>query len=241
MRLQKFLAQTGIASRRKSEELIRDGKIKVNGETVREMGFLVDPETDIVEYQNKRLKAEEKRVYLMLNKPPGCVCTCSDDKGRKTVLDYAGKTRERLYPVGRLDFLSEGLLILTNDGALANALTHPKHNVAKKYIAAVEGPLTSAQLKKLREGVTLDDGYKTRPCGVRVLNISDNRSEVAIVLHEGKNRQIRRMFEAIGKKVLYLKRVEVGGLKLADLKSGACRPLSDEEVARLKTFYGKKN
>ncbi len=236
MRLQKFLADCGIASRRKAEELIAAGRVEVNGQTVREMGFLIDPEKDEIKYMNRIIRPAKKKVYLMLNKPAGCVSTCQDENGRKTVMQYVKDVKERLYPVGRLDFTTEGLLLMTNDGALTNALTHPKHRVPKKYLAVIDSDITEEELETLSKGVVLDDGYKTAPCTFKLLNCGAGRSEVLCVISEGKNRQVRRMFAAIEKNVCYLKRVAVGDIKLGNLKKGSYRMLTKEEVEYLKKF-----
>ncbi len=236
MRLQKFLADAGIASRRKAEELIAAGRVEVNGQTVREMGFLVDPQKDEVKYLNKVIRPAKKRIYLMLHKPAGCVSTCHDENGRETVMKYVKNVKERLYPVGRLDYTTEGLLLMTNDGNLANALTHPKHNVPKKYLAVIDSEITEEDLARVAKGVTLDDGYKTAPCALKLLNATEQRSEVLCIITEGKNRQVRRMFDAIEKNVRYLKRVAIGDIKLGNLKKGDYRMLTDEEIAYLKKF-----
>ncbi len=233
MRLQKFLAGAGIASRRKCEEYIAQGRVEVNGQTVREPGFLVDPATDKIKYMGRPVKQEKKKVYIMLNKPAGCVSTCKDERGRPTVMRYVQDVDKRLYPVGRLDFTTEGLLLLTNDGELANRLTHPRHSVDKKYLAVIESDITEAEIEKLMRGVVLDDGQKTAPAVFKVLNSSAQRSEILCVIREGKNRQIRRMFDAVGKNVRYLKRVGVGDLKLGNLKKGQYRLLTKEEVEYL--------
>ena len=233
MRLQKFLADAGIASRRKCEEYIALGRVEVNGIPVKEPGFLVDPAKDKIRYLGKPVRVSAKKIYLMLNKPAGCVSTCKDDRGRPTVMKYVSDIRERLYPVGRLDFTTEGLLLLTNDGELANRLTHPKHNVEKKYLAVVDSEITEEDLEKLEKGVIID-GYKTAPSKMRLLNAAQDRSEVLCIISEGKNRQIRRMFDAIGKNVRYLKRVGVGDLRLGNLKKGTFRYLTKEEIAYLK-------
>ncbi|MEF9988574.1 MAG: pseudouridine synthase [Christensenella sp.] len=236
MRLQKYLAEAGIASRRKAEELIAAGRVEVNGRTVREMGFLIDPQKDEVKYLNEVVNPAKQRIYLMLNKPAGCVSTCHDEGGRKTVMQYVKGIKERLYPVGRLDFTTEGLLLMTNDGSLTNALTHPKHKVQKKYMAVVDSKVTEEDIAKLMKGVVLDDGYKTAPCTLKILSAEPGRSEVLCVITEGKNRQVRRMFAAIDQNVCYLKRVAVGDIKLGTLKKGTYRMLTDEEVEYLKKF-----
>lgn len=235
MRLQKFLANAGIASRRKAEELIAAGRVEVNGQTVREMGFIVDPMRDNIKYMGETIRINTEKIYIMLNKPAGCVCTCKDEKGRKTVMQYLGpEIEERLYPVGRLDFTTEGLLILTNDGELANKLTHPKHNIQKKYLAVVDSEVTQEDVEKLAKGVKLDDGYVTAPAVFKILSVSKDRSEVLCIISEGKNRQIRRMFDAIDKNVCYLKRVSVGEISLGNLKKEKYRALTQEELEYLK-------
>ncbi|WP_066648148.1 pseudouridine synthase [Christensenella timonensis] len=234
MRLQKFLAEAGIASRRKAEEYIAAGRVEVNGITVREMGFIVNPDKDQVKYMNKPVRLSSNKVYIMLNKPAGCVSTCKDESGRPTVMQYVKDIKERLYPVGRLDFTTEGLLILTNDGEMANRLTHPKHNMQKKYLAVVDGEVTEEDTERLAKGVVLDDGYKTAPAVFKILSSSPARSEVLCVIGEGKNRQIRRMFAAIEKNVCYLKRVGIGDIGLGNLKKGKYRHLKQDEVQYLR-------
>ncbi len=236
MRLQKYLSEAGIASRRKAEEHIAAGRVEVNGKTVREMGFLVNPDRDEVRYMGNVVRVEQDKVYLMMNKPAGCVCTCKDEKGRETVMHYLPDSHPRLYPVGRLDFTSEGLLILTNDGELANKIMHPKNKVDKKYIAVVDSEVTEEDLERLSKGVTLEDGYKTAPAVFKLLSASKNRSEVLCVIREGKNRQIRRMFDAVEKNVQYLKRVAIGDINLGNLKKGQTRPLTEEELKILRKF-----
>jgi 23S rRNA pseudouridine2605 synthase len=238
MRLQKYLADCGVASRRKCEEYISQGLIRVNGETVTQMGFIVDPERDTVAYKGKKVSVQKNKVYLMLNKPAGYVSTCSDDKGRLTVMDLVGDIKERLYPVGRLDFTSEGLLILTNDGELANVLTHPRHSVEKKYLAVINSTITDEEIKKLETGVMLD-GYKTNKAVFSVIKREENRTEILCVITEGKNRQLRRMFEIVGKEVVYLKRVGIGEIKLGNLKKGQYRRLTADEVTYLNKIAGK--
>ncbi len=234
MRLQKFLADAGIASRRKCEEYIDMGRVEVNGQTVREPGFIVDPYVDKVKYMGKPVRSSGKKVYIMLNKPPGCVCTCKDEKGRDTVMKYVkDATKERLYPVGRLDFMTEGLLLLTNDGELANRLTHPRHRIEKKYIAVIDSTITEEEIERLSTGILLD-GRKTNPAVFKVVKAEANRTEILCVITEGRNRQIRRMFEEIGKNAVYLKRVGVGKISLGNLKSGKYRFLTDEEINQLK-------
>lgn len=235
MRLQKYLADAGIASRRKCEEYIALGRVEVNGKTVSEPGFLVDPEKDRVEYMGKPVRPSQKRIYIMLNKPAGCVCTCKDDKGRDTVMKYIRDIGERLYPVGRLDFMTEGLLIMTNDGELANKMTHPRHEVPKKYLAVIDSAITQEEAERLEKGVKIDD-IQTAPAIFNILSSTEKRSEVLCVIREGKNRQLRRMFEAVGKNVCYLKRVGLGNIGLGNLKKGKYRNLTEEEMKHLKSF-----
>lgn len=236
MRLQKFMAEAGVASRRKSEELIEAGSVTVNGERAT-IGMSVDEDKDVVEVRGKRIGLPRQHVYLMLNKPSDCVCTCADDKGRKTILDYLPKDLPRVFPVGRLDFATEGLLILTNDGELANGLTHPSHEVEKKYLAVVDGPVSDLDVRRLSSGVTID-GHKTAPAVFKVLKNGPERSEVLCVIREGRNRQIRRMFEVVGRRVLYMKRVAEGELRLGALKRGQHRRLTAQEVDGLRRSCG---
>ena len=233
MRIAKFLAAAGVASRRKCEEIILEGNVKVNGKTVEELGRQVDPERDDIRVNRKKIELKQEKIYIMFNKPVGCVCTCEDDRGRTTVLDYIKGIDERIYPVGRLDFTTEGLLILTNDGDLAFRLTHPSNEVNKRYLAIVDSEITSDDVRKLEKGVFIDGG-KTAPAKVKLLKVSPTRTELTIIIHEGRNRQVRRMFEAIGKNVVFLKRISVGDMNLGDLKKGEYRFLTKEEIGYLK-------
>lgn len=235
MRIAKFLAAAGVASRRKSEELILEGVVTVNGQTVCELGMQIDPEHDIIKVRKKRVLLPEEMVYIMLNKPVGCVCTCEDDRGRATVLDYVKGVDARIYPVGRLDFTTEGLLLLTNDGALANRLTHPRHEVNKRYFAVIDSDISPEDVDALQKGVMLEDG-KTAPAHIKVLKTAPDRTEMTVTIHEGRNRQVRRMFEHVGKNVVFLKRISVGNLNLGPLKRGEYRFLTDEEIAYLKSL-----
>ncbi len=233
MRIAKFLAAAGVASRRKCEEIILEGNVKVNGKTVEELGMQVDPERDDIRVNRKKIELKQEKIYIMFNKPVGCVCTCEDDRGRTTVLDYIKGIDERIYPVGRLDFTTEGLLILTNDGDLAFRLTHPSNEVNKRYLAIVDSEITSDDVRKIEKGVFIDGG-KTAPAKVKLLKVSPTRTELTIIIHEGRNRQVRRMFEAIGKNVVFLKRISVGDMNLGDLKKGEYRFLTKEEIGYLK-------
>ncbi|MGN1329324.1 MAG: pseudouridine synthase [Eubacterium sp.] len=230
VRLQKYMAECGVASRRKCEELIQMGKVKVNGH-IAEIGSKVNPKKDIVTVRGKKINKEEKMLYIMLNKPRGYVTTVSDELGRKTVMDLVN-TDARVYPVGRLDKDSEGLLILTNDGSFANALTHPKHNYAKVYRVTVRPKITDEILEKLRNGIEID-GRKTAPCDINVITEEEGRVVLEFILREGRNRQIRKMCETVGLEVARLKRISIGPVKLGMLKTGQTRMLTDNEVKKL--------
>lgn len=230
-RLQKILSARGMASRRKAEELIRAGQVSVNGVTA-SLGDCADPETDDIRVAGQPLAVREKNVYILLNKPRGYVTTLSDEKGRPDVAGLVADCGERVYPVGRLDMDSEGLLLLTNDGAFANALTHPRHAYSKKYRVTIRGKVDDSALLQLREGIDLD-GRMTAPCDVTVLTAEENRTVLEFVLHEGRNRQIRRMCEAVELEVIRLKRIAVGSLKLGMLPVGKWRELTDNEVQKL--------
>jgi 23S rRNA pseudouridine2605 synthase len=233
-RLQKILSQAGIASRRASEQLMLDGRVTVNGATVRELGTKADPSADDIRVDGRRIRVAEQHRYLLLNKPRGYVTTRSDPQRRPTVLDLLGGVREYVYPVGRLDFDSEGLLLLTNDGELAAHLTHPSHEVARVYEVRVAGIPDAHDLKRLSRGVTID-GRRTEPAQLQVVpDRTADRAIVRITIHEGRNRQVRRMFDAIGHPVDELRRVAIGPIRDKQLKSGAWRDLSAAEVAALK-------
>lgn len=236
MRLQKIIASKGYASRRKAEELIQSGKVKVNGSVIREMGYQADFD-DFIEVEGNPLDEIEDKVYFLLNKPRGVVSTVKDDKGRKTVVDLI-KTDKRIYPVGRLDYDTTGLIILTNDGNLTNYLTHPKNNIEKVYVAKLHGLIAKDNLKKLCNGVVID-GKKTGKAKAKILKLDkkNNSSIVELIIHEGKNHQVKKMFNAIGFDVLKLKRESVAFLTLDGVKSGEYRPLSIKEVKKL---YGEK-
>lgn len=230
-RLQKIIANSGYASRRKAEELISLGKVKVNGKTIYEMGYKASF-SDFIEVEGNPIKVEEKEYYL-LNKPRGVVTTTSDDKKRKTVIDLI-ETGKRIYPVGRLDYDTTGLLILTNDGELTNILTHPKNKIDKVYIAKINGLIGKEQLKKLENGVYIDN-IKTSKARARIKKY-DKKSDTSIVeltIHEGKNHQVKKMFESIGYEVLKLKREKFAFLTLDGLKSGEYRKLSIKEIKKL--------
>lgn len=234
IRLQKYLAQSGIASRRKCEELIEDGKILVNGEKA-ELGRKVNPEKDKIEYLGKIVKLEkDDYTYILLNKPIGVVTTANDQFDRQTVLDLI-KTDKRIVPVGRLDMYTSGALILTDDGDFIYKVTHPKHEITKTYTVTLIGIVTNDDIEKLKSGVEIDGEYITKPAKARILKIDNEKkiSRVEITIHEGKNRQVRKMCEAIGKKVIALHRAKIGNIGVKDLKIGTWRYLNKEEVNKL--------
>lgn len=234
MRINKYLARCGLSSRRNSELFVTEGKVKINGRTVTDLSTDVG-ENDVVTVGGTKLVPIEDHIYIMLNKPKGYVCTTSDELGRKTVLQLLGDeaTSKRIFPVGRLDYDTEGLLLLTTDGDLANRIAHPHNEVPKTYVAKVEGELSEAEMTKLRSGVVLD-GVKTKKCKVKLLGIENKISRVEVVITEGRNRQVRRMFDSINKEVVFLKRVAVGQLKLGGLYRGMYRKLTDKEIEYLK-------
>ena len=232
-RLQKYLANCGVASRRKCEEYIIQGKIKVNGETVNELGTKVNPEKDIIEFENKRIKENSKHIYILLNKPIGYVTTADDQFGRDTVLDLV-KVRERIVPVGRLDMYTSGALILTNDGDFVYKVTHPKHEIEKTYTVTVKGIVQNREVEQLRQGVKIEE-YTTKPAKVKILKTDTEKdiSRLEITIHEGKNRQVRKMCEAVGRKVLALHRSKIGNIGVKDLEPGKWRYLNSKEVEQL--------
>jgi len=234
MRLQKYMAASGVASRRASEKLIAEGHVAVNGVTVTEMGTQVDETRDRVTVDGKPIRPETDKHYLAYYKPLGEVTTVSDPEGRDTVMDKFRDYPVRLFPVGRLDFDSEGLLLLTNDGDLMQRLLHPSHEVPKIYLCKVSNQVTEEELRRLRAGVTLDDGRLTSPAEVRLIRREAFDSVVLVTIHEGRNRQVRRMFERIGHEVVALRRVGFGPIALGDLPRGQWRKLTDAEIRRLK-------
>jgi 23S rRNA pseudouridine2605 synthase len=234
VRLQKYIADCGVASRRKAEEMILEGKVTINGVQITELGTKVDVKKDNVKVEDKLIKPVKEKVYIMLNKPTGHVTTVRDQFDRPTVIDLID-VEERVFPIGRLDYDTSGLLLLTNDGELTNKVTHPKFEVSKTYIAKVEGNITEEKLDKLRVGVKIED-YTTSPAVVEIINSNEKNSTVKISIHEGKNRQVRNMFDAIGHKVIRLKRISIGELELGTLREGKWRFLDEDEVNYLKTF-----
>ena len=231
IRLQKFLSEAGVASRRKAEEMIRSGYIKVNGH-VAQIGDSVDPKKDLVTVKGKKVMRESKMRYILLNKPRGYVTTTDDELGRKCVTELVRDVKERIYPVGRLDRVSEGALIMTNDGAFANAMMHPSRHVPKTYRVTVRPEITSEQVDTLENGIDLD-GRITAPCEIRVLQKEEGRAVIEIVLYEGRNRQIRRMCEAVGLEVARLKRNAIGSVKVGMLQPGQWRDLEEDEIESL--------
>lgn len=232
-RLQKYLASCGIASRRKCEEYISQGKVQVNGKVVTELGTKINPDKDTVKFDGKIVNQAKNLVYILLNKPIGYVTTADDQFGRDTVLDLV-KVRERVVPVGRLDMYTSGALILTNDGDFVYKVTHPKHEIEKTYTVTVKGIVKNNEVEQLRKGVTIDD-YTTKPAKVKILKTDTEKdiSRLEITIHEGKNRQVRKMCEAVGRKVLALHRSKVGKIGVKDLELGKWRFLQKREVQEL--------
>lgn len=235
-RLQKILAKAGVASRRRAEELIRQGRVTVNGEVITELGFKVDPASTVITFDGQPVTLEDK-VYILLNKPLGYVTTLSDPQGRPIITDLIPDIAQRVFPVGRLDFDTEGALILTNDGRLGQSIIHPSYEVNKTYVATVKGNPTRAQINQLRKGVLLDDGHKTWPAKVRVMNVTSTGTTLELIIHEGKKRQVRRMLAAIGHPVEALKRTAYGNLKLGNLARGSYRFLTPHDLKKI--FSGK--
>ena len=238
IRLQKHLSESGIASRRKAEELIEQGKVRVNGR-VAVLGAKVDPKRDKVTVSGKTVIANTQKMYIMLHKPRGFVTTTKDELDRKCVTDLVKDAGVKLFPVGRLDRNSEGLLIMTNDGNFANNLTHPSAHVNKTYRVTVKGELIDEKLIKLQEGIELD-GRKTLPCDVFVAERKADRTVLIFIIHEGRNRQIRRMCEAVDLEVMRLKRTEIAGVKLGMLPQGKWRPLNEREMRHLTNVDSSK-
>lgn len=233
MRINRYLAQCGVAGRRACDKIVAEGRVTVNGRLA-DLGCEVE-EGDIVKVDGKTVTVKKQEYYL-LHKPKGYLSTVSDDKGRKTVMDILGSGVGMVYPVGRLDYDSEGLLILTTDGDLAQHLTHPSNEVPKTYMVKVEGRLTEADLNPIRSGIEIEGGYVTKKCRAHIIETNKEFTKVEMVLREGKNREIRKMFAAIGREVILLKRTKVGELSLRGLERGAFRKLTPAEVAYLKSL-----
>ena len=235
-RLQKVMAEFGIASRRKCEEIIAQGIVKVNGQIITEPGFKVDKLVDIIEVDGKLLKTEEAKRYILLNKPVGYITTAKDQFGRPTVLDLVSEIKERIFPVGRLDYDTEGLLIMTNDGDLTYKITHPKHNIDKTYEALVNGKVGNNTVELFRNGLHINN-YVTSSAKLVIKKYISNNTLVEITIHEGKNRQVRKMCQAVNHSVITLKRISIGEIELGDLKVGQYRELTKEEI---KYLYSKE-
>lgn len=233
IRLQKYMAECGIASRRKAEELILQGKVQVNGNVVKELGAKINPDQDEVTYEGKKITKTQSKIYILLNKPIGYVTTAKDQFGRESVLNLV-KTKQRVVPVGRLDMYTSGALILTNDGDFVYKVTHPKHEITKTYTVTIKGIIKKEEIGKLREGIEIED-YKTKPAKVKILKTDEekNQSRLEITIHEGKNRQVRKMCEAVGHKVLALHRSKIAGIGVKDI------PL--RKMENLKQRRSKKN
>lgn len=233
IRLNKFLAQAGVASRREVDKMIVEGKIKVNGQVVKVLGYKIDEEKDRVEVEGKRVKGEESLIYLMLNKPPGYLVTFKNRFKRPTIKQLLPSLEKRVFPVGRLDYDSEGLLLLMNDGELAYRLTHPRFKVRKAYLVQVKGDPDPSKLTRLEKGIYLD-GKKTAPAKIRLIKRDPKKTLLKVEIHEGRKREVKRMLGAIGHRVLQLKRVSFGGLGLGRLRAGKWRFLIRKEINALK-------
>lgn len=234
MRINKYLASCGLGSRRKVEELVQNNKVKVNGKVVSSLAFSVS-EKDQVEVDGNIVKPAQNFTYLMLHKPKGYITSTSDDRGRKTIMDLLPEEYKNLKPVGRLDYDSEGLLILTDDGDLAFNLTHPSHEVGKTYVVKIEGKISEGELAVLRAGVVIE-GQRLSKCKVKKLEEKDNKTKLEITIFEGKNRQVRKMLEAVGYLVIFLKRTKIGELRLSGVDRGKFRSLDESEIAYLKSL-----
>jgi 23S rRNA pseudouridine2605 synthase len=237
-RLQKILSKCGIASRRKAEEIILEGRVTVNGK-VASLGMKADLSKDHIKVDGKLIRGVEPKVYIAFNKPVNCITSMSDPQGRVTIKDYIKKVRVKVFPVGRLDYDSEGLVLLTNDGELANAIMHPRRHIPKTYLVKIKGKADEKDLKRIKEGVRLRDGL-TAPAQVRKMRKQEVNSWLEVVIFEGKKHQVRRMFEKIGHPVLKLKRTKINGITLGGLPAGSYRYLTPDEIARLKKEVFKK-
>lgn len=235
-RLNKYLASTGAASRRGADKLIEEGRVKVNGKVIKELGSSINEKNDTVMVDDNIVKPVKDYAYILFYKPKGCITTSSDEKGRKTIYDYLQDLNvPHLIPVGRLDYDTEGMLIMTNDGDLAYKLTHPSYEIPKTYLVKVDGEMPEHKLAQLRKGV-LVDGEKTKRCKVKLLEYKDGESKLQVTITEGKNRQIRKMFEAVEREVKFLKRIAVGELRLGGLPRGGYRYLNDDEIYYIKNM-----
>lgn len=233
MRINKFIAECGLTSRRGADELIKQGKVSVNGKITTELGLDVDPQKDKVIVDGQKIKPINKQIYIMFYKPKGCICSASDELGRKTVYDYIA-IRHKLAIVGRLDFDSEGLLLLTNDGEMVNKLTHPSNQIPKTYLVKTEGEFTDDEIKLLKGKVDIGEGEETSGANVVLLERGNGKSRLQITIREGKNREIRRMCESFNKNVIFLKRIDIAGIRLGGLARGTYRYLKPKEIEILK-------
>ena len=236
IRINKYLADAGVCSRRNADKLIEGGRVKVNNVLVSELGKMINERNDTVMVDGVIVKPSKEHVYVMFNKPKCCITSLSDDKGRKTIFDYID-LKERLFPIGRLDYDSEGLILLTNDGELANKISHPSYEVPKTYVVRVEGDMPEHKLAQLRKGVVID-GVKTKRSKVKLLEYDEpnNISRLEVTITEGRNRQVRKMFEAVERNVIFLKRVAIGDLRLGGLMRGGYRFLNEQEIYYLKNL-----
>lgn len=241
-RLQKLLSKAGVASRREAERMIVAGRVSLNGQVVTELGTQADPAAAVIAVDGEIIQLQQPKLYFLLNKPKGYISAVKDDRGRKTVVDLLGDVEEYIYPVGRLDFDTEGLLLLTNDGEMMNGLLHPRFEINKTYIAKAQGVLTGADLKLLRQGILLEDG-PTAPAEVKLLDKAEDGTwcKVQLTIHEGRNRQVRRMLQAVGHKVDELKRVSFAGLTLDGVARGKYRSLTKNEIADLQHLAGQSD
>ena len=234
MRINRYIASSGLCSRRAAEEYITTGKVKVNGKVVTNLATEVNEENDAVVVNGKKVVPVGRYSYIMFHKPKGCICSVKDDKGRKTVMDYLPEfENKRIYPIGRLDYDTEGLLLLTNDGQFANLLTQPSSEVPKTYSLKIEGTMTESELATMRNGMTID-GIKLKKCQISVKEADEKFTKMEVTIFEGKNRQIHRMFETMGKTVVFLKRIKIGDIRLGGLTRGTYRYLTDKEISKLK-------
>lgn len=235
MRLQKFMAKSGLGSRRACEEIIKQGRVEVNGKIINKMGMSVNPEKDRIKVDGELIQISTEKIYILMNKPTGVITTVKDPFNRPTVIDMLKSVKERVFPVGRLDKDTEGLLILTNDGSLTYKITHPKYEIQKTYVAHLSGRVNKDKLMILQNGVKLEDGI-TAPANIKVLLVKNDYTILQIKIHEGRNRQIRRMCKAIGHPLLYLKRTRIGNIDLQDLNVGEWRYMTKQEINYLKNL-----
>ncbi len=237
MRINKFIASCGVASRRAAEKIITEGRVKLNNKKVVDLATDVDIFNDTITIDNNIIKMQSRNVYIMLNKPKGCLSTVSDDRGRKTIMDYLGDIKDdlRLFPIGRLDYDTEGLLLITNDGELSQKLIHPSNEIDKTYIVKIEGEVEEKELDKIRKGIMLDRRMLSKS-RIKFIKYDGKLSRLEVIIHEGKNRQIHRMFESINKNVVFLKRVAIGDLRLGGLSRGSYRYLTEKEISYLKSL-----